>query len=216
MSTGISSVEHSPDRQSRLTELKGGQDGLAPWDLARCNNHMDFFSSSGNCSGGIGTPENLRFLKYLLHRDEGTKITQGRDGDGLPHMTTEAVLSTSCLCLPLSLSTFTALPIHSQQKAQIAPELPLSRKHYRYSFEPRVIQLGRAASASRALLRRTHHSSQRCLLPAGAWQVSSAKLPFLPGMQQQRRVERLQGALPGTDEPSEILARSLLFLNTSS
>lgn len=42
MSTGILSLEHSPDRQGRLTELKGVQADLAFWDLARCNNHMDF------------------------------------------------------------------------------------------------------------------------------------------------------------------------------
>lgn len=43
MSTGILSVEHSPDRQGRLTELKGVQPDLTFWDLARCNNHMDFY-----------------------------------------------------------------------------------------------------------------------------------------------------------------------------
>lgn len=161
-------MEHSPDRQGRLTELKGVQAGLAPWDLARCNNCMDFFSSFGNCSGAIGTPENLMFLKYLLHREEETKVTQGRDGDGLPHVTTEAVLSTLRLYLLLSLSTFTALPIHSQQKAQMAPELPLPRKHYRYLSEPQVIQA--SVEKDPPLLPKVSSA-------AGAWQVSSAKLP---------------------------------------
>lgn len=41
--TGILSVEHSPGRQGRLSELKGVQADSAFWDLARCNNHMDFF-----------------------------------------------------------------------------------------------------------------------------------------------------------------------------
>lgn len=65
MSTGILSVEHSPDRQGRHTELKGVQPDLAFWDLPRCNNHMDFFffTSFGNFSRAIGTPEKSRVLE---------------------------------------------------------------------------------------------------------------------------------------------------------
>lgn len=193
-------MEHSPDRQGRLTELKGVQAGLAPWDLARCNNCMDFFSSFGNYSGAIGTPENLMFSKYLLHREEETKVTQGRDGDGLPHMTTEAVLSTLCLCLLLSLSTFTALPIHSQQKAQMAPELPLPRKHYRYPSEPQVIQasvekdpplLPKVSSACRGLASVLSQAAIFCQGCSSRKEWKDSKEPFLEQMSRLRFLQEV-------------------------
>lgn len=107
------------------------------------------------------------FLKYLLHRKGETKVTQGRDGDGLSHRTTEA-LSQYSLLLPLLEFIHlccSALP----QPAEIQLlQTPSSKEEALQSpSEPQVIQLRRAASASGALLRRAPPSSRRSLLPAG-------------------------------------------------